>query len=195
MRSALALTPDFPKEKLMWRGQAMMAVTMIDANTFSRVMHEHLNGVWAYLRFLGCDAATADDLAQETFLVLMRKGLKEENRSATAAYLRTTARYLYLTARRTGKRRDAALRVEVTDQVWVEWVEEGGGLDDWLEALKQCREYLDERSRQALVLRFDKGVSGEDIARQLAITPDNVNNILHRAKQQLKQCIEKRIVS
>ena len=36
------------------------------------LVRRHQVGVWRYLRFLGCPPELADDLAQDTFLALMR---------------------------------------------------------------------------------------------------------------------------
>jgi RNA polymerase sigma-70 factor (ECF subfamily) len=61
-----------------------------------QVIREHLRGVWRYLRVIGCDPATADDLTQETFLVFLRKPFDYLGSEPTAAYLRQIARLAYL---------------------------------------------------------------------------------------------------
>ena len=64
------------------------------------LLQAHQVGVWRYLRYLGCDADETDDLVQETFLVVLRKGFEQRSRSETAAYLRTVARNRLLMERR-----------------------------------------------------------------------------------------------
>ncbi len=56
----------------------------------------HQAGVWRYLRFLGCDRAQADDITQETFLQVLRRGFEERGERETAAWLRTVARNCFL---------------------------------------------------------------------------------------------------
>ena len=38
----------------------------------AELIERHQRGVWRYLRMLGCDSSTADDLTQETFLQVHR---------------------------------------------------------------------------------------------------------------------------
>ncbi len=60
----------------------------------------HQAGVWRYLRALGCDACSADDLTQETFLEVLKRPFEQYNQQATAAYLRRVAHNLFITLRR-----------------------------------------------------------------------------------------------
>ncbi|HEX7449919.1 MAG TPA: sigma factor, partial [Pirellulales bacterium] len=58
----------------------------------ARLIEEHQAGVWRYLRVLGCNAAEAEDLTQDTFLAVLEKPFHDYQRAATAAYLRQVAR-------------------------------------------------------------------------------------------------------
>ena len=61
----------------------------------------HRAALWRYLRTLGADAATADDLVQEAFVVALRRADFDAGAPAAAfAFLRTTARHLWLKSRR-----------------------------------------------------------------------------------------------
>ncbi|MEM0926231.1 MAG: sigma-70 family RNA polymerase sigma factor, partial [Planctomycetota bacterium] len=67
----------------------------------AELIRVHQRGVWRYLRMLGCDEATADDLTQETFLrVLRRTDFVQHNENATAGYLRRTAYNLLVSRHR-----------------------------------------------------------------------------------------------
>ena len=50
-----------------------------------RLAAEHYVAVWRYLRLLGCDAALAEDLCQDTFLRVLEKPFDELSAKATAA--------------------------------------------------------------------------------------------------------------
>ena len=65
----------------------------------------HQLGVWRYVRFLGANPELAEDITQETFLALLRHPLKRQDEKATKAWLRATARNLYLMKRRRDKKR------------------------------------------------------------------------------------------
>lgn len=69
-------------------------------------MRTHWAAVRRYLRVLGAEAATADDLAQETFVVALQKGM-EDRGGQIEGWLRRTARNLFCNQLR--KRRTVAL--------------------------------------------------------------------------------------
>ena len=67
----------------------------------SELVAKHQHGVWRYLRMLGCDTATADDLTQETFLKVLRsQDFKQVSHTATSSYLRRTAYHLLVSLHR-----------------------------------------------------------------------------------------------
>ncbi len=47
---------------------------------------KHQEGVWRYLRAIGCDSNLADDLTQETFLAVLRRPFEWVNDAASAGY-------------------------------------------------------------------------------------------------------------
>ena len=67
------------------------------------------------------------------------------------------------------------------------------GMDDWLDALAQCREQLAPRSQRALELAYRDGIGRAAIATELGIAANTVRNLLARTRDTLKQCIETRM--
>lgn len=59
------------------------------------------------------------------------------------------------------------------------------------EQLLRCQDQLPAQHQAVFSLRFVEEVSGEEICQQLAITPANYWVIIHRAKLQLRKCLEK----
>ena len=170
----------------------------------AQIIQEHQAGVWRYLRVLGCNAAEAEDLTQETFLAVLEKPFQVYERAATAAYLRQIARNLLINARRRASRGGVTMRnmgeaniaerniaeMNAAEAAWLRW----SGHDDGAErlaALRRCLETLTARARQALELRFGQQASRADIATALGLTEDGAKNVLQRAKQHLRACIEK----
>lgn len=166
----------------------------------ARLVQEHQAGVWRYLRVLGCDANEAEDLTQETFLAVLTKPFQDHHHAATAAYLRTVARNLLVTSRRKAARGPAvlgpaggesqAIALAEADAAWRRWIGRDEG-DDLLAALRSCLERLTPRARQALDLRYGHQATRAAIAAALDLTEDGAKNLLQRAKQQLRQCIER----
>jgi RNA polymerase sigma-70 factor (ECF subfamily) len=155
----------------------------------ARLIEQHQAGIWRYLRVLGCDAAQADDLTQETFLLVMQRPFHDHCVAATAAYLRTTAHNLFVSAQRRAGRMRPTDNVEDLDQTWTNWAGSDNG-EALLEALRDCLTQLTERARFALEMRFEKRLTREEIATELGITEHGTKNLMQRAKQQLRRCIE-----
>ncbi len=147
--------------------------------------------IWCYLRVLGCEPAQADDLTQETFLAVLRKPFEQYNEKATAAYLRTVARNLFLMAVRKKKARPAFVDIDAVEPGWIALTRDRGGA--WTDALELCLQRLPERTRAMLRLRFHDRMASKEIGAELGLKPPHVDTVIHRAKGVLKQCIGERL--
>lgn len=163
----------------------------------SRLVREHQAGLWRYLRVLGCPADDAEDVTQETFLAVLTRPFQDYNRQATAAYLRQVARNLFVSRRR---RAVSCVELDEAEAAWLHWAGQDDG-EELLTALRECLQVLTERARQALDLRFGlhhedtKNASRAQIAGALGLSEDGAKNLLQRAKQQLRECIERKMAS
>ena len=114
----------------------------------SDLITRHQRGVWRYLRMLGCDSATADDLTQETFLrVLRREKFVQHSESATASYLRRTAYNLLVSRHRKLGRVQTVAESSVLDEIWNRWAGKDVTGDLAVDALRVVFEWID-RSRK-----------------------------------------------
>ena len=171
--------------------QKAAADAQLDAATLIR---RHQRAVWRYLRMLGCDDATADDLTQETFLrVLRRDDFVQHNDSATAGYLRRTAYNLLVSRHRKLGRMQTIAEPELLDETWDRWAGKDLSGDAAVEALQHCFSRLTERAQIALRMRFDSSASRLEIGEALGITDHGARNLMQRAKQQLKNCVEEKL--
>lgn len=157
-----------------------------------RLIQTYQAGVWRYLRALGCEAALAEDLTQETFLHVLQRPFQDVNPAATSAYLRKTALNLLISQRRRGGKVTAVEDIEGLDRTWMRWAGQDGG-EAALDALRDCLSRLTERARKALEMRFREEHSRTEIAEALEITEHGAKNLMQRAKQQLRECIESKI--
>jgi RNA polymerase sigma-70 factor, ECF subfamily len=150
----------------------------------------HRATIWRYLCVLGCDRATADDLAQETFLVaLRREGFAVHDPVAALAFLRITARHLWLQSRR---RRTPLAAVEAADAVWTEQVGDGDG-EPRLVALRACIAALPERSRALLQATYGEDASRSAAADRLGMKANGIKSALQRLRARLHECIARRL--
>ena len=166
-----------PRERERERGEDLAALAQ-----------RHRATVWRYLRVLGADAALADDLTQEAFVVVLQRA-DFEARDPTAAlhFLRATARHLYLRSRR---RRTSPQAIEQADRVWDERCSDGGTLR--LQALQRCLDALPERSRALLAATYAEDASRRELARRFGIGSDGIKSALRRLRASLQHCIEAR---
>ncbi|MCK6439807.1 MAG: RNA polymerase sigma factor [Planctomycetes bacterium] len=159
----------------------------------TRLVETYLPEAWSYLRYLGCDGALADDLAQETFVTVFTKPFEERSPAETRAFLRETARFHFLTHWRKEKRRDELLRLEAAERVWRENIADGSG-NAYAEALARCLERLDEQARRVIELRYREGKDVARVANELGLAEANVHTIAHRTKERLRACIKEKTI-
>lgn len=157
-----------------------------------QLIASHQAGVWRYLRALGCDACSADDLTQETFLEVMRRPFVHYNDQASGAYLRRVAHNLFISVRRRSGKVTVVEKAEEFDRAWMRWAGFDGG-NVALDALEECFSRLTERAQQALKMRFADESTRQFIAGALNISEHGAKNLMQRAKLQLRECVESKI--
>jgi len=160
----------------------------------AELITRHQRGVWRYLRMLGCDSSTADDLTQETFLrVLRREDFVQHSDAATSSYLRRTAYNLLVSNHRKQKRVQTVAEPAMVDEIWDRWAGKDVSGDVFVEALKSCMTTLTGRARLALRMRFAEEATRVEIAEALQISDHGARNLMQRAKGQLRQCVEAKL--
>lgn len=145
--------------------------------------------VTRYLRFLGCERAAVEDLAQEAMLAAIAAF---GGAVPPLPWLLTTARNaLRMQLRRRGRSREVA-DLDRLHELWVEQASDDAG-DAQRAALRECLRALPVRSRQAVLLRYGEGLSREQIAHRLGLRLEGVKSLLARVRVLLGECIRRRI--
>ncbi len=171
----------------------LVAANADEAADVTGLVREHQADVWRYLRYLGCAAAEADDLTQETFICVIQKPFEQRSRAETAAYLRTVARRRLLVARRRQGSEPATSDLELAEEVWAASTLDRP-ISDSVNALTDCLESaVTPRVREALALRYGDDAPRERIAELLDMTADGVKTMLRRARAALRECIERKL--
>ena len=157
------------------------------------VIDRHLRGLWRYLRMHGAGAAEADDLAQEAFVVALQKGALQREPAITAAFLRTTARHLFLRARKGGTKQ--AQLADTVDELWaIDCAGDDG--ESLVAAVRACVGELQGRARTAVEMSYGLGEhdahSRAAVARELGLQENGVKTLLQRVRQKLRECVERR---
>ena len=150
----------------------------------------------AYVRALAVrlapSAAEGDDVAQDAFLLLMRKraefDLTREVRPLLAAIVRNLAKQAWDRAIRDNRQR----RDDLADYLDTVAEDARQSHADWNRAaLEDCLTKLTTRERDLLNLRYTLDCPSEEIARRLASSADAVRMALVRLRSRLKECIER----
>jgi len=170
---------------------ATLEASPLAAADLAHLVEKHQADVWRYLRYLGAEAADADDLTQETFLATSRASFEQRSPSETAAYLRTVARNQLLMFRRSQGRAVDTVRLESAEQVWVEMVPDAG-MGGLLATLTECLKSIDGRAREAIHMFYRDGLSRTALATALNMKPDGVKTLLRRTRDALRNCIERK---
>jgi RNA polymerase sigma-70 factor, ECF subfamily len=158
----------------------------------AELVHTYQAGLWRYVRYLGADAQEADDLVQETFLIIHRDGFEHRSPSETNAYLRTVARNRLFTLRRTQRRRITTVELDAAESVWAEAVADDG-MVDMLSTLDDClQKAIGPKAREALDLHYRERKSRAEIGERLNLTADGVKSLMRRARSALRDCLERK---
>jgi RNA polymerase sigma-70 factor (ECF subfamily) len=138
------------------------------------------------------DAHAADDVFQQVVLAALQHPAHFcDTRHVLAWGLRTARHRALNAAKRKGVRTlsDAALaRLEAG------WSDPAGEpVSDHAEALRLCLDTLVGPVREAVRLRYDRGLTVTAIAGRLGRTPEAVYQTLSRAHRALRGCVERRL--
>ena len=158
---------------------------------------------WAF--FKTSSKETAEDLVQETFMASVQSFEKFESKSNPKTWLFAILNNKIYDYHRINFRKptvtDSSLFEIYFDEneVWKksekpkEWSEENIHLLDDSEfqtTLQNCLSKLPSNWYSAVQLKFIEEKKGELICQELGIAPTNFWQILHRAKLQLRKCLE-----
>jgi len=166
-----------------------------DAAAFARLVEAQQARVFGYLGRLGLDAATSEDIAQDTFLRVWRHARSFDPRlGAASTWILTIARNLALThfAR-------AARRGEVADDAAAAQAPCSAPHPDAALERRQQRarlnaalDQLSPSERSLLAASYVEGLDLAEIARLEGCSKGAAKARLHRARAKLKQIIMER---
>jgi RNA polymerase sigma-70 factor (TIGR02943 family) len=158
---------------------------------------------WAFHKL--SDPELAKDLVQETFLAAFEKIGSFKGDSSPKTWLFSILNHKIIDI----YRKRAKQPVNTDNQVFAKFFDQDG---DWLEekkpkdwhedekhllddfdfqsVLKKCLDELPEKWNTCVKLKYLSEKSGEEICQEVGIAPTNFWQIVHRAKLQLRDCVE-----
>jgi RNA polymerase sigma-70 factor (ECF subfamily) len=164
-----------------------------DKEAFAALVELYQNTVYGFLRARLIEPADVEDLSQEVFLRCYLGREKLSRATSVGAWLIGIARNLLREhVRRVQRRREVA---------WTELCLELDALvsehherhDEALLHLPRCLESLGQSAREAIDMRYRSQWRMAAIAERLKRSEGAVKLLVHRARQALKHCLDRRL--
>jgi RNA polymerase sigma-70 factor (ECF subfamily) len=170
---------------------------------FLRLFLTHQGDLRAFVGSVLRQAASRDDVVQETALVLWREFDRYDPTRSFGAWARGIATNLLRRRLEKEGRQGTVLPPEVLpaiaaayDRTADEWSGGEAGRDgdqSRRDALELCLGELPDKSRLLLTLRYDEGLSSAQAAERVGSTVDAVHKALSRIRMKLEACIQRRL--
>lgn len=150
---------------------------------------------------------TAEDLVQETFLAALRARKNFQGRSSTKTWLIAILKHKIVDHLRRKNRENPTEDMDAFTESADAFFDRKGGWRRWprkwglnpmkiyeqkefLNVLYRCLSELPPRPANVFMLREVDGLSTAEICKELGISTTNTWTILHRARMQLRRCLE-----
>ena len=165
------------------------------AEQFVRQLTEHQNRLFGYVFSLLGDRSRAEDVVQETNLVLWRKIDEFQPDKPFLPWAFAIARFQVLAHLRDRKRDRLLLDAELVEVLSDEAEHKAGQIDVIREALRPCLEQLTDSNRELVKHRYFRAMSMADIAEAVGRNAGAIKVALLRIRRQLAECVEKRMAA
>jgi len=163
--------------------QLMMEYKSGKAWAFEQLFGRYRNSIYGFFRRRLTDVARAEDLAQETFIVILRGTERYEAKAKFRTYLYAVALKVLWTERRKGLRENRAR--EAVAELSEESTNPVASI-----CIRNALERLDPQHREVLMLREYEQLPYDEIADVLKIPVNTVRSRIFRARSELKALLE-----
>ena len=160
---------------------------------FLTLLTQHDRALGGYVGALVQSSADADDILQQTKLVMWREFGSFELGTNFLAWARKIAFHQILTYRRTKKKEHLPLEEDVLEALHHEVSRLADTHDDRREALQTCLHKLPTEHRQLVLLRYYEDLDVDQVAERIRSTAGAVYRALSRVRYTLLECVEKEL--
>jgi RNA polymerase sigma-70 factor, ECF subfamily len=180
-----------------------------DTDALEILMRQYSARVYRLAYGITRNPADAEEVAQDVFLTICRKGESFEGRSALGSWIYRMTVNTALNKRR-GKRQEVETSLEAELPTYLEDGHRAGArayvLADWSQSpesdllrgetravLDRAIDSLPERYRAVLILRDVEELSNEEVAEMLGESVSSVKSRLHRARMALRETLTRHL--
>lgn len=165
----------------------------MDYRSYMPLLSLNYQRIYSYILLLVANHNIADDIMQETSIVMYEKFNSFEEGTDFLAWAKTIAKYKTLAFLKKNKRDKVISNQKIVELIDHESSRDQRKHDDWLDALRKCLSLLPKRDRQLLHIRYHEDVSVKNIARRLGCSFQKVYRNMDRINGLLSQCVRKKI--
>ena len=162
---------------------------------FVRLFTQSQRAIYLYIIPLVSSAADAEEVLQETNVVIWSKWAQFEPGTNFVAWGRAIARLEVFRFRRRSSKRCQLLGDEVIELIASETEEQPNDFDLRRDALAECVGKLREKDRELIQMRYAVGSTGDDVANELGRTANSVYQSIGRIRRTLMECVKRRLAS
>ncbi len=159
------------------------------SDEFIRSFTQSQRALYLFILPLVGNSADADEVLQETNLVIWAKWQQFKDGTNFLAWARAIARLEVFRSRRSRHKKLSFLQDDLLDLV----VKRAEVVSDEAElrqqALAHCIEKLRQKDRELIRMRYAPGANGDRVAQQLGRPPNSVYQSLSRIRRALVECI------
>lgn len=149
--------------------------------------------VSAFIRTLVPDYQQADEVVQRVAVTLVRKYDQYDQSRPFAAWAIGVAKFEVLYYRRERATDRHLFGDDIVEQIASRYEALAEESDPLRDALKNCLDQVEGRSRQVIELRYKRGLSSAAIAAEMQLSSGAVRMLLSRVRDSLRRCIEGRM--
>jgi RNA polymerase sigma-70 factor (ECF subfamily) len=162
---------------------------MNNSDEFLQLITKFQGRLFGFLLSLLGDVDQANEVLQETNLVLWRKSDEFQSGSDFKAWSFRVAHFQVMAFRQRQIRDRLVFSDEVIEQFSRDAVTQDDAYEQRIELLGVCIDSLSERNRDVLCRFYDQGESLDTIAASLKRTANAVGQMLFRIRKSLIQCV------
>lgn len=158
-----------------------------DRAAFAAVFESTYDALFGFARYITRDEAAAHDILQDVFLKLWQvRETIDPNRSLRALLYQMVRNYALNHERRKKTHATDSLDTTLVEPAVETTMEDDIDTDALSDRIRTWIDQMPERRREAFVLSRFEGLSHEEIARVMNLTPRTVNNHIVLALQDLR---------
>lgn len=161
--------------------------------SFFKLFIENENKIYTFILMLVPNKADANDIFQETSMVMWDKFGEFEEESNFAAWGRKIAYNKILNFRVTSKRSRVCFNARLMDVIYSKTADVLDEIDPRLTALRRCMKRLNENDRKLIKMHYEDSISIKKIAQTLDRSVHGLYKVMSRIYNQLSKCVKQEL--